>query len=103
MGLIKMVTKVNTFQNQTDDPYLNQPARPVDVRVYIRDYYAKVFNKSFAIEMMARNDFDCFNQVISRLEIIEFLGFGLWDKKFFFINKDEEAYYKWIKEFLIQR
>ncbi len=81
------------------DPYLLQEPKQIDIRVFLRDTYAKLFNKGFSLDVMAYADFNCMSCVIGRIEVIEFLGLGLWEMPPVnpFKDEEEKQYYLWLR------
>lgn len=102
MESIKTEKRESISQNRTEnefDPYLNQSPSEIDIRVFLRDTYAKMFSKGFSLDMMAYADFNCMNCIIGRIEVIEFLAFGLWEMPLHnpFKNQDEILYFNWLR------
>lgn len=80
--------EANTVSNQIQ----------IDVRVAIRDYYANRYNKAGVLDYMAMNDYDMGYMIIGRIQMVEYLAFGIWQFpiKSPFKDKAELQYYQWL-------
>ena len=88
-----MAKKENIVLNRDHDPYLTETFREVDPRVFIRDYYANTFKKQGVLAYLAYQDYDLLSGTISRLEVIEYIAFGLEGfPKFVMSNEEEKKY-----------
>jgi len=87
MESIKMDQEESTALNLTVDP-----------RVYIRDTYCSMFHKGAALAYIAMQDYDTGFKTYGRIEIIEFLAWGLWViENFIFKDAEEKRYYDWLR------
>ena len=84
----KKATKENTQLNPIQ----------VDPRVYIRDLYCMLFHKETALAYIATQDYDTGFKTYGRIEVIEFLAFGVGGFNHFeFRDNEEKRYFNWLK------